>query len=149
MLNTSPGWKQRGKISLWRYTENQRNFPGWHLNADGEGCASLLDMIDALRGHLGSERNLRVSTPTPRQLAVPNNRAAAWIAPQLWMIQHHPEPEHWHFAGDLEPATLVVGAHGLDRLREGVAGIPAKQGDYSIGAGRHRESRLWFWWGPG
>ena len=21
-------------ISIWRYTENQRNYPGWHLNAD-------------------------------------------------------------------------------------------------------------------
>lgn len=147
-MNTWPGWKQRGTISLWRYTENQRDFPGWHLNADGEGCASLLELIDALGGHPGGEHKLRLSAPTPRQLSVPNNRTAAWIAPQLWVIQHHPEPEHWHFASDLEPAALGAGAHWLDRLREGVAGIPAKQGDYSIGAGRLRESRLWFWWGP-
>jgi len=143
------GWKQRGTISLWRYTENQKNFPGWHLNADGEGCASLLKLIDALRGHPGSYRKLRLSSPSPQQLAVPNNRTAAWIAPQLWVIQHDPEGEHWHFASESETVTLIAGACWLERLRTGAAGIPAKQGDDSIGAGRLQESRLWFWWGPG
>jgi len=149
VLNTTPGWKQRGRISLWRYTENQKNYPGWHLNADGEGCASLLELIDALSGRPGGNCRLRLSSPSPQQLAVPNNRSAAWNAPQLWVIQHDPEPEHWHFASELESATLNAGARWLERLRKGVAGIPARQGDYSIGAGRLRESSLWFWWGPG
>lgn len=148
-MNTTPGRKQRGTISLWRYIENQRNFPGWQLNADGEGCASLIELIDVLRGNPGDERTLRLSAPTPRQLAVPNNRTAPWIAPQLWVIQHHPEAEHWRFTDDLESATLAAGARWLDLLREGVVGVQAKRGDYSIGGGRLRESRLWFWWGPG
>lgn len=143
------GWKQRGTISLWRYIENQKNFPGWHLNADSEGCASLLELIDALRDNPGGELTTRLSAPIPQQLAVPNNRTAAWIVPQFWVIQHDPEGEHWNFASESETVTLIAGARWLDLLSEGVAGIPAKQGDYSIGPGRLRESRLWFWWGPG
>ena len=38
-------WKQRGIISLWRYTENSRNYSGWHLTADAAGCASLLELL--------------------------------------------------------------------------------------------------------
>ncbi len=27
-------WRQAGAIFLWRYEENVRNDPGWHLTAD-------------------------------------------------------------------------------------------------------------------
>jgi hypothetical protein len=148
VLSSRANWDQQGRISLWRYTENQRSFPGWHLNADNDGCASLLELIDTLRGHPDSACKLRVSAPSPDQLAAPNNRSAAWFAPHFWLIQHDPSPEHWRLSSDSESATLSAGVHWLDRLREGVAAIPAKQGDYAIGAGRHQESRLWFWWGP-
>ena len=28
-LSPVNAWKQSGRVSLWRYTENERNYPGW------------------------------------------------------------------------------------------------------------------------
>lgn len=66
-------WAQSGRISLWRYTESQRGYRGWHLNADRAGCASLLALLDALQSGSETLRTVRLSPPTQEQLWVPSN----------------------------------------------------------------------------
>jgi hypothetical protein len=41
-MQTAHLWKQAGRISVWRYTENAGNYPGWHLTADPAGFSRLL-----------------------------------------------------------------------------------------------------------
>ena len=145
-MSTRPKWQQCGRISLWRYTENERNFSGWHLNADAEGCASLLSLLDALESSPGEYRTVRITAPTAAVLRVPNNRGgrAAWLAPAKLRLCCSPVQACWVFPLDLDPASLTVGADWLPRLREGIGGIPEGRGDYSIGS--DAEPSLWFWW---
>lgn len=146
-MNLANSWTQSGRISLWRYTENERNFPGWHLNADAAGCQSLLALLEALAADGAGSRTIAVTAPTKAQLGVPNNKRglAAWVAPDKLRVTLSPTAEEWSFPAELDPAVMTVGSGWLAQLREGIAGIPEGRGDYSIGDRKGSHS-LWFWW---
>jgi hypothetical protein len=142
-------WKQTGRISLWRYTENERNYPGWHLNGDEAGCRSLAKLLDALAADGEGGRTLVVSAPTESQLRAPNNKSgrALWVSPEKVRVVLSASPAEWSFPSELAPAVLTVGSSWLDQLREGLEGIPKGRGDFSIGG--NGSLPLWFWWAPG
>lgn len=101
-------------MSAWRYLENTRNYPGWHLTADTDGCASLIALLDAavLDGMEG-RRTLKIDRPTPAQLAVPNNRHAAWTATQSLRIVFEREPSQWRLRDEGERLELLLGTETL------------------------------------
>jgi hypothetical protein len=140
-------WKQSGRVSLWRYTENERNYPGWHLNADAAGCQSLLALLVALSADGHGSRTVAITAPTKAELNVPNNKSglAAWVAPDKLRVALSSDPEEWSFPPQVDPAALTIGSGWLARLGEGIAGIPAGRGDYAIGD-RKGGLPLWFWW---
>jgi len=145
-MHHAKSWKQSGRISLWRYTENERNYPGWHLNADAEGCNSLRALLEALAADGDGSRTVVLTAPTKIQAGVPNNRSgrAAWVAPAKLQIAYSPTSSDWAFPPDLEPAVLTMGSDWVALLLEGIAGIPKGRGDYSIGG--DGSLPLWFWW---
>lgn len=139
-------WKQRGRISLWRYPDSTKSYHGWHLNADATGCASLLELFDVLATGASPIRTIRLTPPNDAQLGVPNNRNVSWLAPDRLRIGWSDTPSDWRFTPALDPAELMFGADWLEPLKDGVAGIPKGRGDHSIG-GRGKDSLpLWFWW---
>ncbi len=141
-------WKQVGVVSLWRYTENERNYPGWHLNSDSTGCESLLALVDELDRNPGSHRTVQLVSPSQAQLAVPNNKngRAAWLAPAKLKLTRSTENEAWSFPPDHNPASLTFGSRWMENLREGIAGISKGRGDFSIGNAGPGSLPLWFWW---
>ena len=145
----SHSWKQAGSVALWRYRENQHNFPGWHITADTVGCASLLALLDALAADgRTSSRTLAVQAPTPAILSVPNNRSSGWRSPSKLRLSFSATPSEWSFPESSEPAALTLGFEWLPALRQGIAGIPNGEGDYSIGKAGGGNLQLWFWWQP-
>lgn len=141
-------WKQFGSVSLWYYTENERNYPGWHLTADAAGCQSLVALLEGLAAAgIAAFRTVEISAPSKAQLGVANNKSglAAWQAPSKLRIAVSQSPAEWSFPLDLDPACLTIGSDWLAPLCKGISGIPHGQGDYSIGPGSGG-SRLWFWW---
>jgi hypothetical protein len=142
-------WKQNGNIWLWRYTLNERNYPGWNLTADDSGCGSLLALLDELVERPGEYHTVQTLSPGRDQLAVPNNRIerATWLAPARLRLTYSKNSTAWEFPGDLEPATFEIGADWLPALREGISGIPHGRGDNSIGLNKGGNLTLTFWWG--
>jgi len=149
-MHRARSWKQSGNISLWYYTENERNYPGWHLTADAAGCASLVALLDALAATDGAleSRAVEITPPSKAQLCVPNNKSglAAWKAPRKLRVSFSLTPADWSFPLDLDPAVITIGSDWLAPLQEGILGIPLGRGDYSIGPARGDCSKLWFWW---
>lgn len=138
-------WNQTGRVVLWRYTENQRNYPGWHLSADADGCANLLAVLDQLSSASAAYRTLQITLPSAAQLGVPNNRSAGWLAPSRLRIEWSPQPATWLLPEALDLAHLTLGADWVAPLRAGITDIAAGRGDFSIGG---RDAGLWFWWWP-
>lgn len=149
MAHPVNSWKQSGNISLWRYTENQRNYPDWHLNADTNGCASLIALLDVLTEEgPDAYRTVKVTPPNQAQLAVPNNHSgrAAWQAPEKLRLSLSTDDAAWIFPSQSNPAILVIGSDWLAPLRKGIKDILFGRGDYSIGNNSDDNLRLWFWW---
>jgi hypothetical protein len=148
-MHRSHSWKQSGHVSLWYYTENERNYPGWHLTADPAGCNSLIALLDVLATDgIPASRAVEITPPSKAQLVVPNNKSglAAQRAPSKLRVAFSSNPQDWSFPQELDPAVLTIGADWLAPLREGISGIPLGRGDYSIGPTGKGSSRLWFWW---
>jgi hypothetical protein len=142
-------WKQRGIISLWRYTENSRNYSGWHLSADAAGCASLLELLQTLHASPESTyRTVRITPPSLTTLKVPNFRSAKWVAPTRWRIAFEPNAKAtslWSIETQEDSVRLTLGGAMIQELASGVMDISRGEGDYSIG-GSDEQPRLWFWW---
>ena len=148
-MHRAHSWKQTGNVSLWRYTENERNYPGWHLTADTAGCDSLIALLDALVSDgIPAFRAVEITPLSKAQLGVPNNKSglAAWRSPGKLRVTFSSDPAEWSFPPDLEPAVLAIGSDWLAPLQEGISGIPHGRGDCSIGFAGNGSSRLWFWW---
>lgn len=134
-----------GSVSLWRYTENERNYPGWHLSADTSGAASLRSLLADLEVS-GGYRTVSITPPSEALLRVPNNRGgkAAWQAPGRWRIHYLSAPEEsrsWRVGEDTDTKVLSAGKAWLAEFRAGIEGVEKGKGDYSIGV-----PSPWFWW---
>lgn len=133
-------WKQRGRVSIWSYDGSPRNYPGWHLNCDQAGAASLISLVKALLdSQEDAHRTVVVTGPAESQLAVPNCRATP-SSPQRLVVKIAPEWRLSELAGKLE---LCFPREMGQAIIEGLQGLVEGKGDYSIG---ENGCQLWFWW---
>jgi hypothetical protein len=140
-------WKQSGTIALWRYAERERNFRGWHMTANREGCASLLSLIDAMISDaVPQTRVVRLTTPTDQDLSVLHPSKRNVIVPAKLRLTMSGSASEWQFPEDSEPAALKIGQDRISALRLGIEDIARGRGDYSIGDGNRHSLQLWFWW---
>lgn len=152
-------WKPRGHIYFWRYPDAYRDYPGWHLSADLEGAASLLELIAAFQASpVACCRTLHLSPPTQSVLRVPNNgngKAHAW-SPRRLRITFDPGDAatgNWNLVLDQDAAVLSLGERYLALFKTGVLDIEHGRGDYCIGGHKREAPRertcMWFWWQAG
>ena len=141
-----------GRVFLWRYRENRRNYPGYHLTADAAGCDFLLA---SLRRLAAAERARRIELPLapvgPEILAVPNNRRGNSTVKRFTRLELVTEPDferaHLRFTEQHPKCVMNLSAAQAECVAGGVQDVAAGKGDYCIGEVRDQE--LWFWWHPG
>lgn len=131
---------------IWRYRDNRRNYPGYHLSADADGCAALLAWLRSTK----PRPELRLQPVPPEVLSVPNNRdgAAAHVGCASFQLHVRPDAAHDHFlfsevSGHL---TLECSPQQVEHIIEGVEGIQRGEGDSCMGG--EDQNVLWFWWYP-
>ena len=147
-MQRAHSWKQSGEISLWYYTENDRNYPGWHMTTDELGSASMVMLLDALlEDNTSASRSLFVKSPSKVQLAIPNNKSglAAWRSPKKLVVAYSPNANEWSLPLSEDVAVLTFGSDWHTPLRKGISNIPIGLGDYSIGSNNGSSAALWFW----
>ncbi|MDB5341968.1 MAG: hypothetical protein JWP89_345 [Schlesneria sp.] len=138
-----------GSVSLWRYVENERNYPGWNLSADSLGVASLLSILSELQA-VGGHRTIPITSPTLSTLSVPNNNSgkAKWIAPTKWRLIYlstDEDADAWSFLFQQDVAILSLGRNRMLELIAGIANLPQSVGDFRIGGSNNSAESLWFW----
>jgi len=152
-------WRSAGKLYLWRYPGNPRQYSGWHCTADKSGGEALLELL----GAFGAEesivsRVLPLAVPTREILEVPNFEGgrAPCAAHTQWRISFHPgatDARLWRFPSSEALAHLELGLEQLPRLAAGVRELMSGGGDCCIGQDSKQSvaecSDLWFWWQPG
>ena len=137
------------RIFLWRYRENTRNYPGYHLTADRKGCAHLSDVLTT---HEGTRRpmtnSVTLAPVTPEILSVPGNSrgdATAVALASLTLLTDPSYPDEWFKISDNGSAcSLELSRAQAGCVLEGVTDILRDKGDYCVGGdGDHV---IWFWW---
>lgn len=139
-----------GSIYLWKYKENQRNYPGWNLTVDKVASESIIKLLDLmLKCEWSSKKHVTLSQPTNSQISVPNNwkGTATWMAATsltLSLIKTD-KINYWKIHEKLPSIEIAFGSSKLQELKIAIAGIPKGKGDFSIG-NENDEDILNFWW---
>ena len=135
-------WKQTGKIFIWRYDGNPKNYRGWHMSADKLGCKSLLELLEIYKQYNTDVwRTLQLSTPTSEQYLVPSRRFIPIIESKL-TIQKNENSEFWKIEKIRSKLMIETGTNNLAKLISGVNDVMNNKGDYFIGS---KGQELWFW----
>jgi len=127
-------WKQRGTVYLWRYREHVRDFPGWHMTADAEGCASLLELLDAFkRARWSCDALVHLTPPTDEILSLANQwvREARRHAQQRLRLKYPKEKvaeDFWSLTADGCEAALLIGRSRMDEFYSGIGSILEGEG---------------------
>lgn len=142
--------KLAGQISIWRYTENDRNYPGWHLTVDRQASQTLLHLFDLMdQCDWSTKKSFGTNAPTDNQLSVPNNRqgTARWSTKPTITFTSNTSvtPDYWTTKEKKEELEITFSKDKLEQLRQAIADISNGKGDISIGNCRD-ENILTFWW---
>ena len=140
-------WTQRGSISLWHYKDFPKNYCGYHLTADQDGCVFLIGLVERFRNaQYPARKQIALDTPTPDVLSVPNCPRKCIPADRVELrFRRDFSDDHWSITESGREVKIEMGANGLNDLDRGVGDMILADGDWSTGSG---ESSLWFWWHP-
>ena len=135
-------WKQAGRLFFWRFTENTRNYPGWHFMVDRAASTSIAALLRSMaQSESPCSRTVVVSLPTTDVLSVPNNRQSPCVAPERLRIELAiSEAKSWLLTEDGAVVHWHLGADSL-RMVADVFADPMKYFDSTIG----EEPVLWSW----
>jgi hypothetical protein len=144
-MRYSDAWKQSGSISLWRYAERDRNYPGWHFSADRAGSDSFVALLDLLVAD-GPDAHRSIALSAPPLYALPGKyKSGGWESTPKLRLSVAASPAEWPFVTGSEAAQLSVGVDWVPLLRKGALGIHHGENDYSIGPRGRGTEPLWFW----
>jgi hypothetical protein len=145
------GWSdhqtyQAMNAHIWRYQDNRRNYPGYHLSADFDGCDALLRWLRRMDNGL----EFRLKPVTPEVLGIPNNQhgSAKAISCALFKIKVETNlaKDHLLFSEISGRLTLECSQLQAERVIQGIEDMAKGRGDYSVG--EIDPHILWFWWHP-
>jgi len=144
-MHKSDAWKQAGSISLWRYAERDRNYPGWHFSADRPGSESFAALLDVLVAD-GPGQFRTIVLSHPRLSVLPDKyKSGGLVSPQKLRVSVSATPSTWPFSETGEASELSIGTDWVAPLRQGVLGVHCGETDYSIGPRGRGSVPLWFW----
>jgi len=133
-------WRHAGRVWLWRYKREKPQ--EWHLSADREACAALLELIDLLASSEFSGSATVPLSQLPIPVATPEFDPRPAKSLEIHYAPMKLPDAHWAIIAEAGNVRLDVGRDALKSLREAVSNIAVGQGDYALRAGEHR---LWIW----
>lgn len=150
-------WKQSGRLFVWRWSDESRNYPGWNVTADRSGAESLRQLFALMqRAEWSSQRALKVTNPVPGLVA--RRRVAIGgdlLVPRRIIFKYRKtavRPCYWHWEGNWTSPVLIFGSEMLQRLRNALDQIYDGIGDFRVGSqdqhlhGIDRVNvSIWFW----
>ena len=141
-MNEIDKWVQNGKVFLWRYTENTRNYPGWHLALDFPAANSLLTLFSLMKGlNQPTMRTIRLSKPGSDVLAIPNNRRSGIVSKDKVRVNWTPDrKDEWSIDEPNDEVIMRLGERVLANIENAIQN-PSKAFDTTIAM----EPILWFW----
>lgn len=142
-------FKISGKVYIWKYSDNGRNYPGWNLTMDNLASQEISKLLDLMSNcEWTTSKKLLTQRPTGNEVFTPNNRRghANWTTKEKMAITHkaNESPDFWAVIDKEAELEIRFGKQKLMELKRAIESIPTGKGDFSI-ADRQDENILTFW----
>lgn len=132
-------WDQKGEIYLWKYLQNEKNFPGLNVSFDSAGYASFLALLRLFHNQMqGITRTVKATPPSKAILARPNNGMDVLAYKALKIFVSGSENEVVEFGS--EAILLRVSQESLAELLSSVESLKQEEAYMYI-----NRCRLAFW----
>ena len=146
-------------VWLWRYRENERNYPGLHFTGKAEACATLRDLVLRLAGEGGGHRTvpLRELQPEDEAKVSGGQRFVSFAKMRLEIVPPGDELRFMHVGYAGRAATVTVATTYTSELIAGLADVERGRGDWAmyppndkashklLGSRDRQSVELWFW----
>ena len=146
MLEPVSGWRQQGRVYVWRYAEPNRNWGGWHFTGDPAGCRSTCDLLDRMRDGGASHPSLNLSAVSEAILDVPNYGHPCKGKFSKLRIEFDPGFPDLRLQPGNDRLTLRLGNARVQSLRAAFADVEIGQGDFGIAPSDDRKAHPWMFW---
>lgn len=142
--------KISGGVYIWKYTDNDRNYPGWNMTVDNSASQELSLLLDLMeKCEWTTNKKVLTTRPTDREIGAPNNRngIAKWTTKStiIFSLQTNKTPDYWMTTETADELEISFGKEKLQGLKDAIINIPKGKGDYSI-ADKDDSNILTFWW---
>jgi len=136
-------WKQVGHLYLWKYKDNPRNYPGWHLTGDKQGLVSLIDLITLMiKENRNSKRSVRLSEPGRTELSIPGCSNKVQAVKKFALYFETEAVEEWQVKPYQESMDIISNSYSAKGLKESLVQLSRGENDFSFG---HGIDQIWFW----
>ncbi len=111
--------KKEGKIYVWKYTENTRNYPGWNISFDNEGFDFLIKLLKLMKdSQWPSKKLIHTDPPIKEVLSGVNNLGgkAGWRTIKQLSLQYKknsPETNLWRLTEENQVLVISIGFNML------------------------------------
>lgn len=139
------GGKNGGAVSLWHYEGFPRDYNGYHLSGDKDGCRFLLGLVERFKkAHFPARKKFVLDVPSKPNLSVPACPNRGLPAQHLEIRYSNKFAEdYWSLSDNGGGVLIKTGIQGLRDLHRGSNDMLQGVGDWSTGEGKES---LWFWW---
>jgi hypothetical protein len=143
-------YKVGGKVYIWTFKENSRNYPEWNFTVDLKASKSLSELLDFMnKCEWSTNKTIKTEKPTRLQLDVPNNLygTAKSISKSnmTFKCKTTETTNHWLIKETDNGIEVQFGKEKLIELQNAINGIPENRGDFAI-SDNNDNNILYFWW---
>jgi hypothetical protein len=137
-------------VYIWKYTDNDRNYPGWNITLDYSTSQELSQLFDMMeKCEWSTNKKVLTTRPTDKEISAPNNRnrTAKWTTKSkiIFSLRGNEAPDYWLTTEKMDELEISFGKEKLKTLKDATINIPHGNGDYSI-ADKDDNNILTFWW---
>jgi|LakMenEpi03Aug12_release.lakeMendotaPanAssembly.Ray.scaffolds.fasta_scaffold1288176_1 hypothetical protein len=145
--------KISGRVYIWKYTDNDRNYPGWNMTVDNSASQELSQLLDMMeKCEWSTNKNILTTRPTDNEISAPNNKngVAKWTTKSkiIFSLKTNMTPDFWVTTETADELEISFGKEKLKELKEAIINISKGKGDHSI-ADKDDNNILTFWWRVG
>ena len=113
-------FKFKGKVAIWKFTENSKNYSGWNICFDKTGKSSLLGLLQKMNdSEWPSKKQINLCHPLDLNQGWIENVGEYQVAEEV-ILSHRKSPHKWHLKSADNKLKITFGMHKLDELREGI-----------------------------
>jgi hypothetical protein len=139
-------YKLKGRLFVWKFHPENRNYLGWNLTGDNEGCNSLIELLELMQTSSFPSHNTITTQPaTINQVKATTGSIPFKSISKLNLRFRKGEPQLWYIEEVDNGIQVTFGEREIELLQTALQRIIKGEGDFALGDSKD-EHLVYFWW---